>query len=275
MRVLPTLIAWSLLSVALSGFAGCGSGIHSLPGATTTPTPPGYVFMTGNWQMTVSNQTGHSTFSALAGFIDESSSGSGTSHNTNAVFQLVPGNCFVGETVLPLYGSVDTQAVSFRSFSDYGQFVTISGTKDATATHFTGTFSVGGGCSNGGGGTLTGTKFAPVNGTYTGSLSTTGAAQAVTLHLTQAPEGNGKGYSLLDGTASFSGVSCFAAAAVDQSGSFVSGSSIRITLLATDGESILLNGSFDAAAESISISSGIISGGSCSGSVGSETFTLS
>ena len=266
------LLSGSFTFVCLSG---CGGNIVVQVGpATPTPPIPGYSYLTGNWQMTVSNATGHPSFSALAGFIDETTVKTGTSDATNAIFQLTPDSCFVGGTTLPLTGGVSAGTVSLRSFSDTGQFVTIQGTEDATATNFTGTFTIGGGCSNGASGTIVGVRFDALTGTYTGSFASATGAPAVALSVTQSAFADGKGFSPLSGNATFSGISCFSAATL-ASGSSVIGSTVQLNITASDGETVLLSGTMDPAASTVTITSGQISGGSCSGSLGSAMLTRS
>ena len=273
LRKTATLLSGLFAPLCLSS---CGGNVFVQVGPTTpTPPIPGYSYLTGNWQMTVSDGMGHPSFTALAGFIDETTVKTGTSDATNAVLQLTPDSCFVGGTTLPLTGSVDTGVVNLRSFSNTGQFVTIKGTEDATATSFTGTFTIGGGCSNGASGNIAGVRFHALTGTYTGSFAAAATGTpAIVLTATQSAFGDGKGFSPVSGSATFSGISCFSSGTLT-SESAVIGSSVQLTVAASDGETVLLSGTMDTAASTVTLTAGQISGGACSGSLGAATLTRS
>ena len=271
-KFLPSLLAAFVFGCLL----GCGGTVGSVVSTGAGTPDPTYAYMTGNWQMTATS-TSQTTFTSLAGFINESAGSAGTSHATTAVFQLVPGSCFLGEETLPLSGNVNTSAVSIRSFSDSGQFVTITGTENAAANQFTGTYVVNGGCANGVTGSVTGTKYAPLSGTYTGAPPSTATPQSISLTLAQSASGNGKGFSPVAGTAAFSGFPCFSKGSL-QDGSSVDGSSVQLSILTDNNQTVTLNGTSDAAGKTISVTSGAISGssGSCgNGSLQPFTLTVS
>ena len=268
-----TLVATLAASALLSG---CGSAVgFSIDGSSPGQPPPGYAYLTGNWQIDASNSPGKPTFSALAGFIAESGNGSGTDTLTS-VFQIEdPAPCFAGQENLPMSGGVTGTAVSMDSFSDTGQMVHLKAAKDSTATQLTGTYVVGGGCSTGGSGTITGTRYAPLTGTYAGSVGDSSLAQTLSFSLTQASLANGGGYTPLSGTGTFAGFTCFTSGTLNPASSYVLGRSVHLTVNATDGENVTLTGTFDPAASAIAISSGQIAGGACSGSLGSSTLSHS
>ena len=267
------------LLVALSAslcLSSCGGNVIVAVGPTTpTPPVPGYSYLTGNWQMNVTSSMGRPSFTALAGFIDETTNKTGTSDATNAVLQLTPDSCFVGGTTLPLTGTVTAGVVSLRSFSNTGQFVTIDGNEDAMATSFTGTFTIGGGCSNGASGTITGVRFDALTGTYTGSFTTAPASPGIVLIVQQSAFGDGRGFSPVTGNATFSGIPCFTNATLTAAGSAVIGSAVQLTFAASDGETVLLSGTMDPLASTVTLTTGQISGGSCSGALGAATLARS
>ena len=251
----------SLLLVA-GCMGGCGSPVGFSLGTNNAAS------LTGNWQFTATDATGAAAFTSFAGFIDQT-----TAADLTAVFQVQPGTCYLGATTVPASGTVNGTTVSMSSFAINGQYVYI--TSSATATHnaLTGTYQISGGCANGATGTISGTRYAPVTGTYTGSLGS--PEKTASLTLTQGPLGNGSGYSPVTGSATVKGVSCFTTATLNDNSGYVIGSSAQLTFTAADGESLAVLGTIDTQAKFITIASATISGGACAGSLGSGSVTQS
>ena len=158
------------------------------------------------------------------------------------------------------------------SFPVNSQLLHISASEDATATQLIGTYQISGGCANGATGTLRGVKYQPLTGAYYGVIGNSPAAPTATLNLSQAGLGDGRGYSDLTGTADFTNIPCFNNAEMTAPGSYVVGSFVELTLTASDGETVLMEGTFNQQATTITITGVEITGGGCSGSLGAATF---
>lgn len=262
LRALPSTLTVSALLVAGGLLSGCGGTVGFPLGANVSTS------VTGNWQFSATDTTGAPAFTSFAGFIDEPTSGALT-----AVFQVQPGTCYLGAPTLPSSGTVTGTAVSLSSFAVNGQYLYITSTANATYDQLTGSYQISGGCANGNTGTFSGTRYAPLKGTYTGTLGS--ASQAATFTLTQGALGNGSGYSPVTGSGTVTGVSCFTSATLNQSEGEVIGSAVQLNFTATDGEILSVVGTFDPQAKMITITSTTISGGSCAGSLGSGSLTQS
>ncbi|WP_157478383.1 hypothetical protein [Granulicella tundricola] len=260
-------------SVALTG---CTTSGFALNGGTTTP-PTGYAYLTGNWVFQTVPTAGSTPFSSLAGYVDEQSGNPGVNDLTTAALQAQqPSSCYLGASLIPLQGALQAAALGLRSFSVNAQFVTINATKDATATHLTGTYSIDGGCAGGAAGTITGTKYNVLTGTYAGSVTGSNPAQTLRLSLSQNTQGSGEGLFLESGSAVFNGFSCFSKGTLSAGAGTIIGNTVALTFTTDDpsGAKVILNGSVDSAADVLTISSGSITGGGCAGSLAASTLTL-
>ena len=260
----PQLIAFLLCAGSLSG---CGGTVGTSLGQNSS------LVLTGNWQFTATDSSGAPAFSNFAGFINEPSNGAIPDGNLTAVFQLQPGSCYLGATTVPASGTVSGTGVSLSSFSINGQYLYVTSTSNSTNDQLTGTYQISGGCANGTTGTITGTRYAPLSGTYSGALGSSN--QTATLSLTQGLLGNGSGYSPVTGSATFAGFSCFTTGMLTANSGSVLGSSAQLTFTANDGETVTLTGTFDPTADAVMVTSGTISGGACSGSLGTGTLAKS
>ncbi len=262
------------MSGVLGGLAGCATTGH--PGSGGGGSNPGYVYLTGNWQIETTNTTAPVPFTSLGGFINEQGDNPGVDDLTTAALLAKPGDCYLGAPTIPLQGATQGDHLGLHSFSVNGQFVTISATKDATATHLTGTYTVSGGCANGAAGTISGTKYAPLTGTYAGPINGSSPAKTLQLTLSQYTTGTGDGVFLIGGSAVFNGFTCFTQGTMPSTSGSVSGSSATLTFNTNDmsGAQVVLTGTFDPAAKTLTLSSVQVTGGSCSGPVGGATLTL-
>jgi hypothetical protein len=251
---------------ALLILTGCGYSGFPLTGATP-PVQPGDI---GNWQVTAVSTAGTSPFSALAGWIDEPKSTSGASVVTQSVFQATPDKsaCYSASTTLPSEGTLVGTALVLNGFSVNGQYLTINATQDATATHFNGTYAVRGGCAGGAAGTVTGTRYDALTGTYQGTLA---GGASITLISTQDEYPNGSGYFPISGTANITGSSCLTSATIDENTSYVIGSAVSLALVSPSGLRLTIAGTFSTDATSVTVTSAVVSGGSCSGTFGAGT----
>jgi len=270
-RFLMTLV---LGIVAFS--AGCAKPAAG-DGGTSTTSPvsdPNYKFATGNWVFSATAPGG--TFATLSGFVDEQGGDPGTNDFTTAAMQAQSSSCYSSSPILSFEGTVTNTTVSLTSFTEEGQVMTISATKNAAANAVTGTYSVSGGCANGASGAFSGVLYQPLNGTYSSAVSSASPTPSVQLTLAQATQGDGSGISFLSGSASFQNISCFTGGTVSSPGSYVLGNRVSLSVRANDsaGSQILAAGIFDAAGDTITFPSIAIVSGSCVGSFGPATLTL-
>ena len=264
-RILLFFVAsFAFLSVTgcMKPTGGGGSG-----GGGTKPAD--YVYLTGNWQFDATPTSGAAPFTVLAGFISEQDS-SGTNDFTTAALQVQSTTCYSTAVEIPLQGGTEPTLLGLSSFPVDGQTLTLSATKDSTATHLTGKYTISGGCANGQSGTVAGTLYDLVNGTYAGSVTGAGPAENVQLNLTQGV-GSGDGLSYIAGSAAFQGFPCFTtgnlpyAAPGQYFPGYVTGSKIYLDFTTNDanGSQIILSGNFDPTATTIMINSLAIIGGDC------------
>jgi hypothetical protein len=235
---------------------GCGYSGFPLGAGTPTPAKPSEI---GNWQITATSTAGTSPFSALAGWIYEPTD---TTAATQSVFQATPdkSTCFTSATILPSQGTLTGTALVLNGFSVNAQYVTINATQDATAAHLTGTYVVRGGCANGATGSLTGTRYAALTGTYQGALA---SGQSLVLMTTQDAYPNGIGQFPMSGSVTVNGSTCLTAATVDTTSSYVIGSAVSLALVSPAGLRLQLSGTFSEDATSISVASLTVTSGTC------------
>jgi hypothetical protein len=267
------LAGLSVLGLAeLSGCSGNSGGKPS--GGGTPPNPADYIYLTGNWQIETTPTTAPTPFTALAGFINEQGQNPGVDDIATAALQATPSSCYVNAVTIPMQGSVEGKDLHLLSFSVNGQFLNITATKDATATHLTGAYSISGGCADGAAGTITGTQYASMTGTYSGSISGN-SAQTLQLKLSQFTQGTGDGVFLVTGSATVGGVSCLTQGTLASQDGSVIGSTVKLTMSTNDasGAQLVLSGSIDPTAATLTLSSVDITGGSCAGSLGAATLT--
>jgi hypothetical protein len=275
-----------VLSSAIGGLTGCTtSGQPGSVGGSGSGTGSGanYIYLTGNWQFQTTTTTAPVPFTSLAGFINEQGDKPGVNDLTTAALQAQPSGCYLGAPVLPLgspvipmQGATQGTALGLRSFSVNGQFLTLNATKDATATHLNGTWVVNGGCANGAAGTITGTQYAPLSGTFSGAISGSTPAKTLQLSLSQFATGTGDGVFPVTGTATMTGFACFTTGTLASTDGSVIGSSAALTFSTNDMSgpvTMALTGSFDPTAKTLTLTSVQVNGGSCSGSYGGATLT--
>ena len=260
----------------LAGLAGCGGNVSvANDGGTPTPTPipvADYPFLTGNWVFQTVATSGPTPFSTLSGFINETNQQPGIYDLTTVVLQSSPATtCYSGNATIPLQGQVKNTAFFVSSFSVNGQYLYITATKDATASHLTGTYLITQGCAAEAKGTINGTKYASLTGTYAGSIAGTSPAQKMQVVLTQAAQGTGDGFFYLSGSATFQGPSCFTKGTLSGLQSTVLGNTALLTITADDGSQVVAQGTFDVAAQTLSLTSVQVLGGSCAGQLGAAT----
>lgn len=269
--VRPALWPLAVFTVALV-ITGCTTAGTPITGGSG---PTSYNYLTGNWVLQVTPTSGGTPFTTLSGFINEEDDKPGVNDNATAAFQAQPSTCYLGADIVPWYGYVYGTPVDFYSFDVNGQFVTIKATKNAAATQLTGTYSIAGGCANGDTGTITGTRYAVLKGTYAGSLANN-SAQSMQLTLAQNVTGTGSGTFFVSGTATFAGFSCFTTGTMASTSGSIIGNTVQLNFTTNDvnGSNVILSGTIDPTAITLTLTSGSIQGGDCSGSLGTGTLTL-
>ncbi len=269
----------SALSLAFA-LAGCG-GTVAVPGGSgggsTAPPVVGYLFLTGNWEFQVTPGTGTTLpFTSFAGFINEQGQNPGNFDESTAVFQVNPAaGCYNNIPDIPLSGNVQGTKASYSGFSINGQYFNLNLTRNTAGNQLTGTYKDSGGCIGGSNGTVTGTKYSPLTGTYAGSIGANTPAPTVSVTATQGGQGTGSGTTQLGGNATFTGFTCFTKGSINTPESYVLGSQVVLTLNTNDptGAQAILTGTFDSGATTVTLTSVNVTSGSCSGNYGAATLT--
>jgi hypothetical protein len=263
----------TVLTGLLVALVGCTTARTPFSGSTTPP-PTGYTFLTGNWVIQTTPTSSPTPFTGLSGFIDEQDQNAGTNDALTAALEANPSNCYLGADAIPLEGTVQGTAVGLHSFSVNGQYVTITATKNTKATQLTGTYSVSGGCANGAAGNITGTRYAILNGAYAGTIA--GGGQSIQVNVAQNTQGTGSGNFFVSGSATFAGISCFTTGTMAAENGSIIGNTVVLNFATNDpnGAQAVLTGQIDPAADTLTLSSVDVTGGSCAGSLGGATLTL-
>ncbi len=272
--ILVTLSRWALLILTVTcGLTGCTH--PATTGSSSGSGSSDYVFITGNWQFTATAKSGTAPFTMLSGFVNESSNEPGVNDFTTASFQVHSSTCYSGSSNLFLSGAVTGTHVGLSSFPVEDQVLTISASKDATATHISGNYSVVGGCADGATGTIVGELYAPMDGTYLGT-STGVLASTLQLTLSQYVQGTANGTTLVSGSALFQGISCFTKGTLSAPNGSVSGDQVNFIFTTNEPTSstVTMSGTVDPAAQTIFLTSIEVTGGNCSGAIGATTLSL-
>lgn len=268
-----TLCVLACGAIALIGCGGKGSGSGSSSGGGSGSSGGPAVDVTGNWQIQLTATNSPAPISSMAGYLSQQ--GTGSSQYTTASLQAQTSGCFEDASTVPMYGQTSGSDVNLSSFTIDGQVLSINVQANTAGSQFSGTYSIAGGCADGASGSVAGTEYAPVTGTYTGA--TTGSAPAVTmsLSLSQDAGATGMGTFPLSGSATFTGISCFSAGTLSAEDGSVIGDSVtmQFTTNGTDGSEIQMSGTINPAATTMTLSSIQITGGNCSGALGSATLT--
>ena len=217
---------------------------------------------------------GNVPFTGLSGFVNQLSVDA-TAQATSAAFLVTSTGCYASTPTIPLSGNIQQANLSLVSFENDGQVLTLNAATNVTGTTLSGTYSVAGGCGDGNTGTISGTRYAALNGTYQGTLAND-PTKKLTLNLTQYVQGTGGGTFLITGSIAATGFSCFNTGSIPANGDgYVSGETAVLSFTTNDpgGAHLVLNGTFDVAASVLTVTSTQVTGGSCSGSYGSVSLT--
>jgi hypothetical protein len=271
----------------LMNLAGCSNNLPPSSGSTSTGNTSGIGITTnpqsntnlnGNWQLELTSTSQPVPFSSLAGDIFAEvnvtlNNASSTAMVASLQFSQ-PSSCFTGPTLVPFEGTYINSALNLFSFTIDGQYVTLTTTANSANNGLTGTYLVSQGCANGAAGTITGTKYSALTGTYVGPISGGPSGVALSTALTQSTNANGNGTFPVTGTATFTGVRCFTQGTLANNAGSVLGSSANLVFTTNEtggGSQVTVTGTFDAAASTITATSISVAGGSCSGSLGTAS----
>lgn len=265
-----------VVSTLTLGFMGCALPATTAPASsssTPAPAPPVSVTenISGNWQGVLTAKSGTMALGILAGNIDQSGGVTSAGQFTTSVLR-ASSSCFTTVPSIPLQGFVSGTSVSLNSFAVDSQYIALNGTMANSGGIVTGTYAVNGGCADGGAGTFTFTRYAPLTGTYTGSATdSTGTVHTVSITSTQSIGATGGGAFDLTGKATFSGFSCFTQSTSAKG--TISGSAVDLTFVTDDraGSTIHMTGNATADAGGIASVLYAVSGGGCSGQTGTAT----
>lgn len=260
-RTLPALAVAGLLA----GVIGC----------TTERTPIISSLLTGNWVLQTTPNAGTTPFTSLSGFMNQETQNYGVSNTVTAALEAQPSTCYLGADLIPLQGNVTGTTLGLRSFDVNGQYLSIKGTSDSTGTHLTGTYTISGGCANRAAGTFTGTRYAIFKGTYAGSVAG-GTGRSLQITVAQNTLGTGSGNFFVSGSAAFTGFTCFTTGTMASSVGSIIGNAVQLDFTTNDvnGSHVLLSGTIDPTASALTVTSGQVTGGNCSGSLGTATLNL-
>ena len=221
---------------------GCGAGgASNSTGSGNSNPPPAVTLIADNWQFgepSAVRQIGaalnltNSTITGAAHMIFDGSS------------------CFAWDQGVSLSGTIDQQGnVSVTSSPLSGQVLTFTGVLDSSRSSISlGNYTFKGGCANGESGPITGVKFKPVTGTYSGMLNSI----AVSADLTQSPDLVGTDFLHVNGTVTYTSPTCSEVFTITKD-SFLAGRSITLNLTAKDGTSTALSGSVNAEASQLGL----------------------
>jgi hypothetical protein len=267
-----TFIQLFAMAMTLWTLAGCGPD-RILP---YNAPPPGNTSLTGNWQIAATTTAGTQPFSALTGSIVQGAAGTDGASPLFAILQTFgPGTCFQGLTTVPLEGTLTGSSASLLSLSDGGQYVTLSGTGSSDYETITGTFSISGGCANGVKGNLNGSRMTALSGTYSGPSTIGAGGNTLSITVTQDSFSDGFGYFHLAGSSTFTGISCFTGGTLDSSSSTISGQNVHLLITApgTTPSTVTMNGTLNTTATQLTITSLLVTSGSCVGQSGTANLT--
>lgn len=263
LRSLPKWAGALAAGLLLLAMAGCN--------ATFRISPTQYSNFTGNWVLQFTPNAGPAEFTQLSGFIDDVG---GSQHWATAALQGTLQDCFAGQSFTPWYGNINGDSMSLYSFLITGEAFTITANANSAFTQFTGTYTLGGPCANGETGTVVGTRYASLTGTYSGSLGSD-AGQNLQLDLKQNAAGTGNGTFFVTGTAKLQGFSCFSSATIASYAGTVVGNDVQLQFTTNESPSstLTLSGSIDPTADTLTATSIQVSGGGCAGSLGGASLT--
>lgn len=245
-------------------------------GSNSTPSAPGNSAnvpdSTGNWVVQVTAKSGTAPFTTLSGYINEQRVGS-TDPTTGTFLPGSPASCYTGTDNIPMQGVIQELRLHLVSFGLDQQVLDISAAKDTTSTHFTGTYSVTGGCADGAAGTVTATRYDALSGAFKGTVTGSSPAQTIALSLTQFSGGTGDARFLVTGSATVANIACFTGGSLAMGDGTVVGGHVQMHFVSPQKAAMDIAGDFDPGATSITVSSVAFTGSGCPTVTGPITLT--
>lgn len=261
--------------VIAGGLTGCGGTSLALSPPTNPSAPAN---MTGNWVLTA-NVAEEGTVPIAVYLTSNAGSVSGLAVGAPAVDLIVYGGGCVGSPIgmfsnVALTGTIDTEGnLKLSTAANAKPSATITGIVSGTSLS-NGSFAIGGDCTTQG--SMTGTEYATVNGTYSGTVTSeiTGQSFTVTAALDQSSTPNSAGLLTLTGTATVSGYSCVPSGATAINASFV-GDDFFLDLSNSPSGTLGWNGSLSPDGKTLGTSYGFSPASSgCKEDEGTGTLTL-
>ena len=268
-----SFVTLAALALGASILSACnnGGGKGSMSGGGSGSGGGPAVNITGNWKIAFAASNSPAPIGSMAGYLYQS--GQGSQLFTTAALQAQTSGCFQDASTVPMYGETNGSSVTLASFAIESQMLSIDVQANASGNQFTGSYSIAGGCAGGAKGTVAGTEYAPLTGSYSGTVPGSSPTVGVSLTLSQDAGGTGLGTFPLSGSAGFSGISCFSQGTLAAINGSVIGDSVNMNFTTNDtqGAQVQMTGTLDPAAKTLTLSSIQINGGACGGSLGSAT----
>lgn len=263
-RSLPKLAGALAAGLLLLTIGGCGFTQFFTLNTT-------YSSFTGNWELQFTPTSGGTELTTLGGYIDDVG---GSQEWATAAMQGTLSDCLAGQTFVPWYGNINGTSMQLYSYLLTGDMLTITATSNSAFTQFTGTYTLGGPCSDGGTGNVVGMRYASLTGVYSGPMNSS-AGQTLQLNLSQDQIATGNGTFFITGNAQLQGFSCFTSANIVPYGGTIVGSNVQLQFTTNESPSstLTLSGSINPTADTFTVASIQVSGGQCSGSLGGATLT--
>jgi len=256
-----------------AGIAGCGgnSNVHSIPAPAS---------ITGNWGLTA-NLTSGGTVPIGVYLTSNAGSVSGIAYGPAATDNVCVANGCCGSPIgffsgVALTGTVDssgnlklgTTAASNPAFAMTG---TVSG-----STLSNGNFTQSGTCNTQG--TITGIEYPPLDGTYSGTLTSQVTGQSFTMAMApnQSSAPNSYGFLSLTGTVNVSGYSYISPTAMSfPTGLTFLGNAFAMDVNSSSGEALYLTATLSPDGKTLQVTYGTFpSGGGLTQDYGTGTLTL-
>ena len=239
------------LGLFLVMLVGCGGNVGDSSSTPIPTTPATTLPVADNWQFSLAPASSadtltrqivavlHITANKIVGIAHMDDSG-----NPNPCYLLAEDIPFSGERRrrgqhLGCVGLRSRTGIDLHRHSRIRRFVISSGN-----------YAFEGGCAAGHSGLLTGIKFKPVVGAYTGTLDPGGHNVVVSASLTQSP-GATVGFFQVNGTVAYSSATCSKEFTIKDS--YLAGRYIDLNLTAKDGNTTSLYGNVDSLANQLEL----------------------
>ena len=234
---------------------GCGSISTPVPESPSPPpSPTSSVSKADNWQFLLAPA---SSDVPLANDIEAVLSLTpdklvGTARIIGAAY-LNSGPCYNLTDPIPLSGTIDPEGnIAVTSAAVRGQVLFFTGLLAPDRSSISpGNYAFKGGCGDGQSGLLTGVKFKPIGGVYSGSLTEPSASIAVSADLTQSSTEDAPGFLGVKGTVTYTSSACTEEFTVTSSE--LAGRFIQLLLSAEDGNVTTVFGNVDPKATQIGL----------------------